>query len=134
MARYKPVDLSPRLLPVVFDAQIQPGTFEYALDYLIDRLDLSGLDAKFKNDRTGVPAYDPRVMLKIVLLSYSRGVISSRDMEDACRKKVLFMALSGDSAPQFTTNALFVWKSFLLHHYGLRFCTMMIFMADRPDE
>jgi hypothetical protein len=69
MARYKPGDLGPRLLPVVFDDQIQPGTFEYALDYLIDQLDLSGLDAKFKNDRTGAPAYDPRVMLKIVPLA-----------------------------------------------------------------
>ena len=36
MARYKVVDRSPKLLPVVLDAQIQPGSFEYALDYLID--------------------------------------------------------------------------------------------------
>jgi transposase len=108
MARYKTVDRSSRLLPVVFDDQIQPGTFEFALDYLIDQLDLSELDAKFKNDKTGAPAYDPRVMLKIVLLSYSRGVISSRNMEDACRKNVLFMAMTGDSAPQFTTIARFV--------------------------
>ena len=47
-------------------------------------------------------------MLKIVLLSYSRGLMSSRAMEDACRKNVLFMALTGDSAPQFTTIARFV--------------------------
>ena len=32
MARYKPVDRSARLLPVVLEEQIQPGTFEYALD------------------------------------------------------------------------------------------------------
>lgn len=29
MARYKPVDRSPKFIPVVLDAQIQPGSFEY---------------------------------------------------------------------------------------------------------
>ena len=47
-------------------------------------------------------------MLKIVLLAYSRGVISSRAIERLCRENVLFMAISGDSAPRFTTIAKFV--------------------------
>ena len=47
-------------------------------------------------------------MLKIVLLAYSRGVISSRQIERLCRENVLFMAISGDSAPQFSTIAAFV--------------------------
>jgi hypothetical protein len=42
------------LLPVVLSEQIQPGTFEFALDHLVDdELDLSPLDARFRNDRTG---------------------------------------------------------------------------------
>jgi hypothetical protein len=36
MARYKLVDRSPKFIPIVLDAQIQPGSFEYALDYLVD--------------------------------------------------------------------------------------------------
>ena len=51
---------------------------------------------------------DPAVMLKIVLLAYSRGVVSSRAIERLCRENVLFMAISGDSAPRFTTIAAFV--------------------------
>ena len=82
MARYKPVDRNPRFLPVVLSEQIQPGTFEFALDHLVDHeLDLSALDARFNNDEVGASAYDPRVMLKIVLLAYSRGLISSRVIE-----------------------------------------------------
>ena len=109
MARYKIVDRSPRFLPVVLDAQLMSGSFEYALDYLIDQqLDLSALDRRYRNDATGCSAYDPRVLLKIILLAYSRGMISSRSIERACRENVLFMALSGDSAPQFTTLAKFV--------------------------
>jgi len=109
MARYRPVDRSPKFIPVVLDAQIQPGSFEYALDYLVDHeLDLSALHVRYSNDATGAPAYDPAVLLKIVLLAYSRGLISSRSIERACRENVLFMALSGDSAPQFTTIAKFI--------------------------
>jgi len=109
MARYKPVDRSPRFLPIVLESQLIPGSFEHALDVLIDtEVDLSRLAKRFRNDATGAPAYDPAVMLKIVLLAYSRGVVSSRAIERLCRENVLFMAISGDSAPQFTTIAKFV--------------------------
>ena len=109
MARYKIIDRSPRFLPEVLDAQLMNGSFEYALDYLIEHeLDLSALDRRYRNDDTGSTAYDPRVLLKIILLAYSRGMISSRSIERACRENVLFMAISGDCAPQFTTLAKFV--------------------------
>lgn len=109
MARYKPVERGGMLIPVMLHEQIQPGTFEFALDHLVDHeLDLSALDARFRNDEVGASAYDPRVMLKIVLLGYSRGLISSRKIEQACEQNVLFMAISGDSRPSFTHIARFV--------------------------
>jgi len=109
MARYKPVDRNPRLLPVVLSEQIQPGSFEFALDHLVDHeLDLSALDARFNNDETGASAYDPRVMLKIVLLAYSRGIVSSRGIEQACLHHIQFIAISGDAQPSYTHIAKFV--------------------------
>jgi transposase len=109
MARYKPVHRDPLLLPVVLAEQIQPGTFEFALDHLVDHeLDLSGWTRAFATTR---PARAPTTrawMLKIVLLAYSRGLIISRDIERACRQNVLFMALSGDSQPSYTHIAKFV--------------------------
>jgi hypothetical protein len=48
------------------------------------------------------------VLLKIVLLAYSRGLIGSRRIEAACRQNVLFMALAGDNQPHFTTLAAFI--------------------------
>lgn len=109
MARYKPVERSGMFIPVILSEQILPGTFEFALDHLVDHeLELSALDARFRNDTTGATAYDPRVMLKIVLLAYSRGLISSRRIEAACRHNVLFMAVSGDAQPSYTHIARFV--------------------------
>lgn len=70
MARYKQIDRNPRLPPVVLSEQVQPGSFEFALDHVIDHeLVLSALDARLRKDETGASAYDPRVMLKIVLRS-----------------------------------------------------------------
>ncbi len=109
MARYKPIDTSPRFLAVDLERQLLPGTFEHALNHLVDhRLDLSRFDARYRNDLTGASAYPPGMLLKVVLFAYSRGIISSREIERACREQITFIALSGDSAPHFTTVAAFV--------------------------
>ena len=93
MPRYKPSDCHALMLPVVLSEQIVPGSFAFALSNLVDQeLDLSALDARFKNDITGASAYDPRVMLKIVLLAYSQGLISSRSIAAACARNVQFIA------------------------------------------
>jgi Transposase domain (DUF772) len=106
MPRFKPVHKGLKLLPVDFEKQVQPGSFEHALCYLIDyELDLSEFHARYNNDDEGAPAYDPAVLLKIILLAYSRGIgiVASRRIEAACRENVLFIAVSGDSQPNFTT-------------------------------
>jgi transposase len=110
MARYKPYDYrQTKMLPVRFDEQILPGTFEYTLNRLIDEsIDLSVFEARYRNDDGGAPAYDPAILLKIILLAYSRGITSSRQIERLCRENVLFMAISADSQPHFTTIAHFI--------------------------
>ncbi len=109
MARYKQIDTSPRLIPVDLERQLLPGTFEHALNHLIDHeLDLSGFDARYKNDRTGASAWPPGMLLKVILFGYSRGIVGSRGIARACREHITFIALSGDSAPHFTTVADFV--------------------------
>jgi hypothetical protein len=48
------------------------------------------------------------MLLKVVLVAYAHGIVSSRGIEAACRDHVTFIALSGDTAPHFTTIAQFV--------------------------
>src|ERR1019366_6256295 len=109
MARYKHIDTSSRFLAVDLERQLLPGTFEHALCRLIDHeIDLTGFDARYRNDLTGASAYPPGLLLKVVLFAYSRGIVSSREIERACREHVTFVALSGDSSPHFTTIAGFV--------------------------
>jgi transposase len=110
MAKYKNYDYSQsKLIPISFEKQILPETFEHTLNYLIDSdLDLSAFDLCYKNDETGAPAYDPRILLKIVLYAYSKGIMSSRKIADCCNDNVIFMALSADTRPHFTTIADFI--------------------------
>jgi len=109
MPRYKPYSYDQsKMIPIDFRSQLQPGTFEFALNHLVDEMNLSIFDDRFSNDETGAPAYDPVVLLKIVLFAYSRGITSSREIERACRENVVFMALSADSHPHFTTIAKFI--------------------------
>ena len=58
MARFKAVDMSPRMLPVVLEEQLIAGTFEHAL----------------------------------------------HTIERVCVENVLFMAISGDTQPAYTTS------------------------------
>jgi transposase len=109
MPRYKRITTEPKLLPVDLARQLLPGTFEHALNYLLDHaVDLSNFDARFHNDATGAPAYPPALLLKVVLAAYAHGIVSSRRIERACREQVTFIALCGDQAPHFTTIAHFV--------------------------
>ena len=113
MARYKDYDYSQgKFIPIHFDRQILPGTFEYSLHYLIDNeIDLSVFDLRYRNDEMGAPAYDPAILLMIILYAYSRGITSSRKVAQCCRENVIFMALSADTQPHFTTISDFISTS-----------------------
>ncbi|HPA21483.1 MAG TPA: transposase, partial [Verrucomicrobiae bacterium] len=110
MARYKPRDYSQtQLVPVPLSDQLVPGTLEHTIHYVVEeRLDLGAFDAEFKNDETGRWAYDPRVLLKVVLFGYARGLKGSRRLEAACRENVTFMALACGQRPDHSTIAAFI--------------------------
>jgi transposase len=110
MAKYKYYDYSQNvMIPVSLDEQLMPGTLEFAIHALVDnRMDMSIFDGRYNNDETGRWAYDPTVLLKVVLLAYSRGLMTSRKIEGACRENVTFMALSCMQYPDHSTIAAFV--------------------------
>jgi transposase len=110
MAKYKSYDYSQSvMIPVSLEDQLMPGTLEFAIHTLVEtRMDTSIFDDRYNNDETGRKAYDPKVLLKVVLLGYSRGLISSRQIERACKENVTFMALSCGQQPDHSTIAAFV--------------------------
>ncbi|GHV72043.1 hypothetical protein AGMMS49928_27140 [Spirochaetia bacterium] len=75
------------------------------------QIDISKFDADYHNDITGTPAISPRVLLKIVLYCYSRGVITSRPMAKACTENMTVKALAEDIEPHFSVIAEFISKN-----------------------
>ncbi|MBI3563293.1 MAG: transposase, partial [Gammaproteobacteria bacterium] len=110
MPKFIRYDPNQSKMVVINDAdQLQPGTFEFAINHIIDtQLDLTVFHPRYTNENGGRPAYDPAILLKIILFAYSKGVTSSREIEWCCETNVLFKALSCDTVPHFTTLASFV--------------------------
>jgi transposase len=110
MARYKGYDYTQTvMIPVAFENQLLPGTLEFAIQALVERhIDTAIFGSRYKNDETGCPAYDPKILLKVILLAYARGIISSRKIEQACRENITFMALACGQVPDHSTLAAFV--------------------------
>jgi transposase len=110
MPKFIPYDPNQSKMVVInYADQLQAGTFEFAINHIIDhQLDLTIFHPRYQNDAGGRPAYDPAILLKIILFAYSKGITSSREIEWCCETNIIFKALSCDTVPHFTTIAGFV--------------------------
>ena len=97
------------MLPISLQDQLVPGTLEHTISRVVDEhVDLTVFDARYNNDETGATAIHPKILLKVILLAYARGMISSRQIERACRENILFIALSYGYPPDHSTIAAFL--------------------------
>ena len=112
MPRFKPYDYRQDLMvPVNLEEQLIEGTLEHALHHLIEeRVEEKWFEALYANEETGRPAYSPKLLLKVILLGYARGLVGSRRLERACRENITFMALCCGIRPDHSTVAAFVEK------------------------
>jgi len=109
MARFKYSDNSQGVfLPINLEEQLIPGTFEWTLDYLINKMDMSLFEDNYHNDEKGAAAYSPKMLLKVIIFCYSRGILSSRRIERACRENVVVKSLAADAEPDHATIAEFI--------------------------
>ncbi len=110
MAKFKPYNYDQMvMIPITLKEQLEPGTIEYAIHELVEKkIDLSVFENHYKNDDTGASAFDPKILLKIILFAYSRCIVGSRPIERACRENIIFMALGCGFQPDHSTIAHFV--------------------------
>jgi transposase len=97
------------MVPISFEKQLIPRTLEFAIHDLIHRrIDTSIFESRYKNDEIGCSVYDPQILLQVVWFAYSRGIISSRQIERACQENITFMALACGMVPDHSTIAAFI--------------------------
>lgn len=78
--------------------------------FLIDAVEEMRLDAflrDYRADGWGRAAYDPRMMVTLLLYAYAVGERSSRQIERRCREDVAFRVISANVVPDHATIARF---------------------------
>lgn len=78
----------------------------FVLD-VVDRLDTSALHARHRRGGPGRRAYDPDMMLALLLYGYAMSQRSSRQIERLCQVDVAFRVVVGGLGPDHTTIARF---------------------------
>src|SRR5687768_6045003 len=73
----------------------------------VGELDLSAFYAAYRADGHGRPAYEPSMMVALLLYAYARGNRSSRAIERACVEDVAFRVVAGNLVPDHSTIAEF---------------------------
>src|SRR6266545_4391728 len=103
---FRPWDIERRILLAVDEVVPAGHMAHFVRDTVREELDLSRIMESYTEDR-GYPPYHPTMMVALLLYAYSRGVYSSRKIEQACEGRVDFMAVTAMNRPDFRTIATF---------------------------
>jgi transposase len=71
-------------------------------------MDLAAFYSAYREDGRSRPAYEPSMMVTLLLYAYSRGVRSARAIERACEENVAYRVIAAQAKPDHATIARFV--------------------------
>lgn len=107
MIKFKKYDQNEGLaLPPYLDELIDPSHLVRVISRLVDNMSLEMLSSRFrsnKNNQGGNQPYHPKMMLKVLIYSYSQGIYTCRQIAQQLRENVHYMWLSGMQHPDFRT-------------------------------
>ena len=69
----------------------------------VAEMDLSAFYERYRRDGWGRPAYEPALMVALLLYSYARGERSSRGIERRCVEDVAYRVIASNLAPDHVT-------------------------------
>ena len=74
---------------------------------VVESLDLSALEGSYRLGGAGRSPVSPTMLMTLLVWGYSKGTVSSRAIERACREDVAFRVICANCAPDHTTIARF---------------------------
>ncbi|MBG0831101.1 transposase [Planomonospora sp. ID67723] len=95
------------LLPVDMREWLPDDHVVWVLLEVVEHLDVAALEARYAQSGPGRRAYDPRMLLSLLIYAYSAGVRSSRQIERLCRTDVAMRVICGLQVPDHTVIARF---------------------------
>jgi transposase len=76
----------------------------------VERLDLSAFYAAYREDGHGRAAYEPSMMVSLVLYAYATKERSSRGIERHCRQDIAYRVITANQVPDHATIARFLQR------------------------
>src|SRR3954452_7657180 len=95
------------LMPPSVRDWVPEGHLVWTVLEAVGELDLSAFYAEYRADGHGRPAYEPSMMVALLLYAYARGTRSARGIERACVEDVAFRVVAGNLVPDHSTVAEF---------------------------
>jgi transposase len=95
------------LLPPDLRDWLPAGHLAWFILDVVDQLDLGPFYRQHRDDGHGHPAYDPKLLLGVLLYGYCLGVRSSRQLERRVHEDIAFRVLAANQAPDHVTIARF---------------------------
>lgn len=89
------------LLPPSLDELVPENHIVRVVDAVIDRIDISDILSTYRGG--GNSAFNPKMMLKVLVFAYLSNVYSSRRIEELLKRDIYFMWLAGMQRPDFRT-------------------------------
>ena len=92
------------LLPPDLRSWLPAGHLALFVVDAVEELDLVAFYGAYRRDGWGRPAYDPAVMVALILYAYAKGVRSAREIERRCVEDVAFRVVAANLAPDHATD------------------------------
>jgi transposase len=89
------------LLPPSLEELIPEGHLVRVINQMVDALDKRILESQYKGG--GTSAYNPQMLLKVIIYAYTQRVFSSRRIAKELRENINYMWLSGMNRPDHRT-------------------------------
>src|SRR5690349_7784540 len=95
------------LMPPSVRDWVPEGHLVWTVLDAVGELDLSAFYAVYRADGHGRPAYEPSMMVALLMYAYARGNRSSRGIERGCVEEVAYRVVAGNLVPDHSTIADF---------------------------
>ena len=95
------------LLPPALQDWLPESDLAWFLLDAVAQMDLKKLTQTYRNDGWGQAAYDPTMMVALLLYAYCVGERSSRRLERLCERDMAFRIIAANQRPDHTTLARF---------------------------
>jgi transposase len=95
------------LMPPALQDWLPPDDLAYFLLDAVDQFDLAPFYAAYRADGVGQAAFQPHMMVALLLYAYCQGVRSSRQIERLCQRDIAFRVVAGNLRPDHATIARF---------------------------